>query len=105
MEIHCRESPLRGEFYERMIKTVKLALRKTMGRTSLTIEEMNTLLVEVESLINARPLTYVEDDQDGLSYPLSPSHLINGRCITNTTNSEHFVIVSTHAALIRRYKH
>ena len=76
-----------------------------MGRTSLTIEEMNTLLIEVESVINARPLTYVEDDQDGLSYALSPSHLINGRHITNTPNSEHFAIVSTRAALIRRYKH
>ena len=56
-------------------------------------------------MINARPLTYVEDDQDGLSYTLSPSHLINGRRITNTPNSEHLAIVSTHAALIRRYKH
>ena len=49
-----------------------------MGTAILTFEEMNTV---VESVVNAQPLTYVEDDQDGLSYILSPSHLLHGRRI------------------------
>ena len=38
----------------------------------------NTLLVEVKTVINSRQLTYVEDDQDGMNYTLSLSHLVNG---------------------------
>ena len=76
-----------------------------MGRTTLTFEEMNTVLIEVESVVNARPLTYIEDDQDGLSYTLSPSHLLHGRRITRLPNSGHFDIVSTHSALTKKYKH
>ena len=63
------------------------------------------MLIEVESVVSAQPLTYIEDDQDGLSYSLSPSHLINGRCITNMPNSEHFEIISTHTALTKQCKH
>ena len=73
-----------------------------MGKTILTFEETNTVLIEVESVANARPLTYVEDDQDGLSYMLSPSYLLHGRQITCLG---HFEIVSTHSALTKKYKH
>ena len=68
-------------------------------------DQLNTLLVEIEGIINSRPLTYLADDQDGVSSSLSPSHLINGRRITTISNNEHFEIVSTHQSLIRRLKH
>ena len=32
------------------------------------------LLIEIESVINSRPLTFVYDDSEGISYPLTPSH-------------------------------
>ena len=32
---------------------------------------LGTLLIEVEAVINSRPLTYVEDDQDEISYTFS----------------------------------
>ncbi len=66
---------------------------------------MNTILTEVESIINARPLTYVYDDTESISYPLTPSHLISGRRITNTPNSTHYEVVSTNNSLTRRSKH
>ena len=92
-----------GGFWEKMVKTMKMTLRKTMGKIILTFEEMNTVLIEVESVLNARPLTYVEDDQDGVSYMLS--HLLHDRRITCLPNSGHFEIVSTHSALTKKYKH
>jgi hypothetical protein len=94
-----------GGFYERMVQSVKRTLRKVIGRSSLHYEELNTLLVETESIINARPLTYVEDDQDGLSYALTPSHLIYGRRIANSPNAIHFEVSSTYTTLTRRSRH
>ena len=39
--------------------TVKWALKKVIGWSCLNFEELRSLLVEVESIVNARPLTYV----------------------------------------------
>ena len=68
-------------------------------------DELATLLVEIEAVVNARPLTYVHDDEEGISYPLSPSHLIYGRRIAVTPNQEHQDIVSTNQSLTRRIKY
>lgn len=94
-----------GGFYERMVQSVKRTLRKVIGRSSLQYDELNTLLVETESIINARPLTYVEDDQEGLTYALTPSHMIYGRRIANSPNAVHFELTSTYASLTRRMRH
>ena len=59
----------------------------------------------MEAVINSRPLTYVEDDQDGVSYTLSPSHLANGRRVTNTPNDSHFEVMSTNSSLTRKARH
>ena len=71
----------------------------------MTFEELRTILTEVEAIVNSRALTYVYDDTDGISYPLSPAQLIYGRRISATPNDERFNIVSTHESLTRRAKH
>ena len=71
----------------------------------MTFEQLRTVLVEIEAVIDARPLTYVCDDQEGVSKALSPSHLIYGRKISAVPNNEIFEIVSTHQSLTRRDKH
>lgn len=99
------KAPWWGGFWERLIQSVKRCLKKCIGRTTLNYDELHTLLIEVESVVNSRPLTYVEDDQDGVTYTLCPSHLINGRRITSTPNGGHFEVISTNASLTRRSKH
>ena len=61
------------------------------------------MLVEIESIVNARPITYVEDGEENLTYSLTPSHLINGRRIS-TLNAQHHDIVSTHQTLTKKHK-
>ena len=66
-----------GGFFKRMIKSTKRCLKKTLGKARLTYEELCTVLVEVECILNSRPLTYMYPDE--LEEPLTPSHLIRGR--------------------------
>ena len=75
-------SPWWGGFYERLVRSVKLSLRKTLGRSLLRYEELETVLCRVESVINSRPLTYVSSDD--LHEPLTPFHMLFGRNITLT---------------------
>ena len=69
-------APWFGGFYERLVQSVKRCLRKTLGNAKLTNDELNTLLIEVEGVLNSRPLTYLYDEG---GEPLTPSHLIMGR--------------------------
>ena len=97
-----------GGFWERLVASVKRPLKCIVGRSTLTYYELQTILVEIEALINARPLTYVYDDQECNYEPLTPSHLIYGRRITSTPNSSYHEVVSTNRSLTRkarRHKH
>ena len=99
------KAPWWGGFWERLIQSVKRSIKKTVGRASLGYDELNTLVVEVESLINSRPLTYIYDDEESISHPLTPSHLISGHRISAMPNDEYFEIMSTHNTLTRRQRH
>lgn len=81
--------------------------KKSIGRATLSFEELRTLLVEIESTLNNRPITYIYADEEGISYPLiiTPSCLLYGRRKTITANDSQFEIVSTNEYLTRRAKH
>lgn len=98
-------APWWGGYWERLVQSIKRPLKKVLGRSTLNFDELNTLLVEIEGVINSRPLTYVYDDVDSLSYPLTPSDLIYGRRITPTANSSHQEIISSYQSLTRRLRH
>ena len=77
MDIQFGEGPLvGGGMFECMIKSAKRCLKKSVGRASLTYDELSTLVTEIEAVLNSRPLTYVSTDD--LEEPLTPSHLLLG---------------------------
>ena len=78
-------TPWWGGFYERLVRSVKMSLKKVLGVGLLTFEELQTVLCEVEQVINSRPLVYVSEDD--LTESITPFHLMFGRNITNVTNS------------------
>ena len=51
-------APWWGGFYERFVGLVKKFLKKTIGKAYLNMIELNTILIEVEAVLNCRPLTY-----------------------------------------------
>jgi len=65
-----------GVFYERLVGLVKRSLRKTIGRNLLTEIHMQTLVKEVESCVNSRPLVYVGDDINS-TISLTPAHFLS----------------------------
>ena len=70
-------SPWWGGWWERLVRSVKSALRKTVGGNCLTRTELETTLHDIEACINSRPLTFVSDDPDQ-EKPLTPSHFLLG---------------------------
>ena len=82
-----------GGWWERLIRLLKQLLKKTLGRASLTYEELETVLCDCEALINSRPLTYVSEDvADLVQYVLDGSQRsgtsrlrCSGRTQTHTT--------------------
>ena len=63
------------------MKIVKDSLHKVIHNAKLNFEELNTILVEIESMMNSRPLTYLTDDE---MEALTPYHLLHGRNIRST---------------------
>ena len=55
-------APWMGGFYERLVGTVKGALKKSIGKICLTEKKLETFLAEAEAVINSRPLVYVGED-------------------------------------------
>jgi len=73
---NLEKAPWWGGIFERMIKSVKRCLRKTIGRARVTYDELITAITEVEGILNSRPLSYVSTED--FEEPLTPSHLLIG---------------------------
>ena len=57
-------------FYERLVRSVKISIKKILGM--LIHEELETVLLKIESVLNGRPLAYLSEDD--LCDVLTPNH-------------------------------
>ncbi|KRY40723.1 hypothetical protein T01_9781, partial [Trichinella spiralis] len=76
----CERSPWCGGYWERLVRSVKTALRKVLAKALVFREELVSILCEMEAHINARPLTTISDDSNDLE-PLTPFHFVTGRTL------------------------
>ena len=73
--------PHHGSVWEKRVKACKRHLKRIVGESKVTFEELTTLLCQIEACLNSRPLFTALDakDDDGF-VPLTPDHfLINLR--------------------------
>ena len=74
---NVESAPWWGATWERMVRTVKEALRGSLLKHNLTEDEFRTFVVEAESVVNSRPIAEVSDDVEN-PLPVSPSQLLFG---------------------------
>ena len=75
-QFNLSRAPWWGGQFERIIGLVKQSLYKSIGKTFLSFNELEEVLLDVEQTLNNRPLCYVEDDIQ--SPTLTPNSLIYG---------------------------
>ena len=79
-------SPWWGGISERMVQVAKRSPRNILLKSKLTYEELLTVIFEIESVVNWRPLCYVYDD--GIEEVITPSHLLLGRRVLTKLDSD-----------------
>ncbi|XP_011858553.1 PREDICTED: uncharacterized protein LOC105556088 [Vollenhovia emeryi] len=70
-------APHFGGLWEAAVKSLKHHLRRVLGDSTLTYEEMATFLAEVEACLNSRPLCPLSDDPEDVA-ALTPGHFLIG---------------------------
>ena len=76
-KFNVERAPWWGGAFERMVRSTKRCLKKLIGRSHISLDELTTALAEIEAVLNSRPLSYVSSED--LDEPVTPSHLIVGR--------------------------
>ena len=70
-------SPHFGGVWESLVKSVKRALQAVLKEQIVTESVLRTTLIEVEAVVNSRPLTYNSSDPTDFT-ALTPNHFLHG---------------------------
>ena len=76
-------SPWYGSTWERLIKTVKSCINKTIGKQKLAYFNFITLISDIQATMNNRPLTYSSNNDNSIDV-ITPNHFLN---LNNTNNT------------------
>lgn len=95
-------SPHFGGLWEAGIKSVKYHLKRIIGQSTLTFEEMTTVLAQVEACLNSRPLSVVTGTEATDVTILTPGHFLIGEPLV-TPPDQNFE--GTNISSLRRWQY
>ncbi|XP_062703843.1 uncharacterized protein LOC134286271 [Aedes albopictus] len=74
-------SPNFGGLWEAAVKSLKGHMRRVVGNRTLKLDEMHTVVTQIEACLNSRPLTPLSNDPRDLEV-LTPGHFLIQRPLT-----------------------
>ncbi|XP_044248761.1 uncharacterized protein [Drosophila takahashii] len=93
-------APSFGGLWEAAVKSAKRLLVSVTATASLTFEELNTVIVEVEAILNSRPITPMSFDPTDAS-ALTPGHFLIGEPLTAPPDVN---LSPTNKTLVKRWE-
>ncbi|XP_015123379.1 uncharacterized protein LOC107045577 [Diachasma alloeum] len=92
-------APHFGGKWEAAVKSTKYHLKRVLGKTTLTFEELNTIVIQIEACLNSRPICPMSDDPEDLQV-LTPGHFLIGEPLQVIPESSY---VNENSSKIRRW--
>ena len=92
-------APHFGGLWEAGVKGVKAHLKRIVGNSVLTFEELTTVLAQIEACLNSRPLTLLSSDPNDLR-PLTPGHFLTGDSLLATPSPR---LLQANSGSLRRW--
>lgn len=74
-------SPHFGGLWEAAVKAAKYHFYRTVGLSTLTFDELRTLVCQISAILNSRPLCQISENPDDLEV-LTPAHFLVGAPLT-----------------------
>lgn len=101
-------APWMGGVYERIIQITKGAFKRTYGEKKLTASQLATVIIEIEAVLNNRPITYV--DRDDNTPIITPNHFLRVQYpavsvhLDEENNTNKAVVTATRKQIVLRWK-
>ncbi|XP_037931703.1 uncharacterized protein LOC119666496 [Teleopsis dalmanni] len=100
-------TPHFGGLWEAAVKSAKHLLVRSVATESLTYEELKTVVIEIEAILNSRPITPMSNDPNDFE-ALTPGHFLIGEALTapaSTTTTNLKTSLLTRWKLVSHIKH
>ena len=100
------KSPWWGGMYERLLKDIKKALYKVLGRSTLCFDQLQAIVIDIEKNVNNRPLTYVESEQEE-EQVLTPNTILWGQNVhtIDESDTDDGEVVKLHKRMKQKREH
>lgn len=76
------KTPNIGGLWEAAVKSVKTLIRKSLRTQNCSMDELVTLAISAEAVLNSRPYLPIHSTSDDAVCPLTPAHFLIGRPLT-----------------------